>query len=42
MLLISNLDQSGKIKKQLKNKANFGTFLQLNCSNFRLKHFEGA
>ena len=29
---------SGKrLEKQLPSKANFGAFLQINCSNFRLK-----
>ena len=29
-----------RLEKQLPSKANFTTFLQLNCSNFRLKPCE--
>ena len=40
-LLIQNFDLSEKVERQLLSMANFSTFLQLNCSNFRLKLYEG-
>ena len=31
-----------RLGEQLQSKANFSTFLELSCSNFRLKMCEGA
>ena len=38
MLLIPNFDLSKKIRKSVIKQDNFFPFLQLNCSNFRLKN----
>ena len=37
MLLIPNVGLGGRIEKAVTGKANFTPFMQLTCSNFRLK-----